>query len=55
MVNQRSKFAQTAVASSGVPSWNVTPSRRVNVQVLPSGVDVHSVARPGSSSVVPGL
>ncbi len=33
----RVKFAFTASASSGVPSWNLTPGRRWNVQVTPSG------------------
>lgn len=32
-----------------VPSWNVTPSRRVNVQVVASSLATHSVANSGSS------
>ena len=51
---QRSKLAQTASALKSVPSWNLTPSRRVNVWDLPSGADSHSVASSGSTSVVPG-
>ena len=50
---QRLKLKQTASALNGVPSWNVTPSRRVKVHSVPSGLDDHSVARPGASSEVP--
>ena len=53
-LNQRSKFAQTASALKSVPSWNFTPSRRVNVCDLPSAAVSHSVASSGSTSVVPG-
>ncbi len=53
-LNQRSKFAQTASALKSVPSWNFTPSRRVNVCDLPSGAVSHAVASSGSTSVVPG-
>ncbi len=45
----RSKFALTASASNGVPSENVTPSRRV-ISNVRSSTNAHSVARPGSSS-----
>src|SRR3954447_16378083 len=38
----------TAFASSGVPSLNVTPSRRGNVYVLASGDTVHFVASHGT-------
>ena len=41
----RSRFAFTASALNGVPSWNVTPSRRVMTRALSS--NAHSVARPG--------
>ena len=34
----RSKLVQTASASIVVPSWKVTPSRSVKVQVLPSAL-----------------
>src|ERR687894_1055546 len=53
-LNQRSKLAQTASALKSVPSWNLTPSRRVKVCDFPSGADSHSVASSGSTSVVPG-
>ena len=46
-VMARSRFALTAAASNGVPSWNVTPSRSVSSSVCGSGDD-HSVASPGS-------
>src|SRR3982751_4959206 len=55
MVDQRSKFAQTAAASSAVPSWNLTPGRSLNVQILPVGSLDQLSARPPSSSAVPGL
>src|ERR671916_379057 len=50
----RSKLAQTASALKSVPSWNLTPSRRVKVWDLPSSADSHLVASSGSTSVVPG-
>src|ERR1700691_2474696 len=40
-------FATTDCASNGVPSWNLTPWRRVKVYVLPSGETDHLVARSG--------
>ena len=43
----RSMFAFTASASNGVPSWNVTPSRSVNVSAVPSALNSHAVASPG--------
>src|SRR3954468_5277121 len=55
MLYQRSKLKQTAVASIGVPSENLTPDFRENVQVLPSLLDSHFSAREGSRSAVPGL
>src|SRR5579859_5749446 len=48
----RSKFALTALASSGVPSWNVTPWRRWNVQTLPSALVSQLSARAGLMRVV---
>src|SRR3954451_15997612 len=55
MLNQRSKLAQTAAASIGVPSENFTPDLSENVQVLPSLLGSHFLAREGSRSAVPGL
>ena len=52
---QRSKLAQTASALNGVPSWNLTPSRRWNVHVRPSLLVSHDVARDGTTSEVPGF
>src|ERR1700733_8850416 len=46
-VSPRSMFSCTACASSGVPSLNVRPGRRVNVTLLPVGAYFHDVARPG--------
>ncbi len=40
---------------NSVPSWNFAPLRRLNVHVLPSGVEDHLSARPASASAVPGL
>ena len=51
---QRSRLKQTASALKSVPSWNLTPSRRVKVWVLPPSVVSHLVASRGSTSVVPG-
>ena len=42
----------TASASSGVPSWNVTPSR--SVKRMRSGCCSHYVARRGMNSPVVG-
>ena len=52
---QRSKLKQTASALNGVPSWNVTPWRRLNVQDMPSGEASQLSASDGSTSEVPGL
>src|SRR6185437_2771231 len=35
----------TSALVNGVPSWNLTPSRSLNVIVLPSALSVHDVAR----------
>src|SRR3954447_435128 len=47
------QLAATSAAVSGEPSWNLTPSRILNVQVLPpsvgSGISVH---RSHTKSVV---
>jgi hypothetical protein len=43
----RSSVNFTAWASKAVPSWNFTPSRSLNVQILPSGEVSHAVARRG--------
>ena len=51
---QRSKLKQTAAASSRVPSWNLTPLRRTNVQTRPSALTFQLVARPGTTRVPPG-
>ena len=48
----RSTLATTASALNGVPSWNVTPSRSVNCQVVSSTWVGSSVARPGSELAV---
>src|SRR4051812_9777750 len=50
---QRSKFAQIAFASTGVPSVNLAPSRRWKVQFWLSELS-QLVARAGTTSVVPG-
>src|SRR5438067_13413364 len=55
MLYQRSKLKQTAAASNGVPSENLTPCLRANVQVLPSLLWSHFSASAGSRSAVPGL
>ncbi|WP_344840027.1 hypothetical protein [Nonomuraea dietziae] len=51
----RSIEALTAAESSGLPVWKVTPERRVNVQVLPSELARHEVARRGPAFLVTGL
>src|SRR5579864_1998680 len=43
----RSKFHLMAAASSGVPSWNFTPWRILNVYTLPSGDTCHDSASTG--------
>src|SRR5512133_26622 len=50
---QRSKLKQTAAALNGVPSWNLTPRRRKNVQVRPSLLVVQCVASLGTTCVPP--
>ena len=45
---QRSKLVQTAAALNGVPSWNLTPSRSLNVH------DLAVVRSAPSSSARPG-
>jgi hypothetical protein len=35
----------TSALVSGLPSWNLTSSRSLNVIVLPSALSVHDVAR----------
>ena len=52
---QRSKLNFAASAFHGVPSWNVTPWRSLNVQTRPSGDTDQLVARSGSMSVWPGF
>ncbi len=41
----------TACALKGVPSWNLTPRRSLNVQVLPSFETLQDSASPGRTSV----
>src|SRR5690606_37630546 len=53
--SMRSKLNFTASALNGVPSWKVTPSRRLNVYSNPSSEMVQSVASAGSISSVPGV
>ena len=48
----RSTVATTESALNGSPSWNVTPSRSLNSQVVSSTCVGNSVARPGTSSPV---
>ena len=43
----RSTESFTAAESNGVPSLNLTPSRSLNVYVLPSLDTVHEVASTG--------
>ncbi len=38
----------TSALVKGEPSWNLTPSRNLNVIVLPSLLSVHAVARLGT-------
>ena len=45
----RSKLAFTASALNGVPSWNLTSFRSLNVTLRPSGEDVHDSASHGTS------
>src|SRR5262249_47895349 len=53
--HQRSKFQTTALASTGSPSWNLTPFRRWSVHTLPSDDTSHFSASAGSTSVVAPL
>ncbi len=50
---QRSKLKQTAAALNSVPSWNFTFLRRLNVQVMPSGLGCQVSASAGTTSVPP--
>src|SRR5260370_2322445 len=43
----RSRLTLAAVASKAEPSENLTPVRRVNVQLIASGASCHAVARLG--------
>ncbi len=43
----------TSLESSVLPSWKVTPSRRVQVQTVRSSLAVHSVASDGWVAVPP--
>ena len=52
-VRARSRLNFTAAASSGVPSWKVTPARMLSSRVLGSGL-LHDSARPGSAFKVAG-
>src|SRR5438093_5917206 len=47
----RSIVATTSAAVNGVPSCQVTPFRRLNVQTVLSAFGVHFSARPGAMSV----
>src|SRR3972149_954406 len=50
-----SKERLTASAANGSPSWKVAPERSLNVQVRPSALVDHEVARPGLNwSAAPG-
>ena len=51
----RRKFVSTALASSGVPSWKVTPGRMVKTYCRPSSDTSQDSASAGSISTVPGL
>jgi hypothetical protein len=50
---QRSKLTQTASALKSVPSWNFTPDRSLNVQVVPAASGSQDSARPGLTLVPP--
>ena len=52
---RRWKLNSTAAEFIGVPSWNFTFGRSLNVYVLPSGEIVHDVARAPSICVESGL
>ena len=52
---QRLKLKQTALALNGVPSWNFTPGRRLNVQLRPFFEVDQLVASWGTTTVRPGL
>ena len=47
----RAKEKTTSSARTGLPEWNLAPSRRVKVMVLAAGSIAHSLARPGASTV----
>ena len=48
IVRNRSNDARTASASTGVPSWKVTPERMVKVQTLLSSFASHDSAMTGT-------
>ena len=50
-----SKFAQTALALNGVPSWNRMPVRRLKVHVRPPFEAFHDFASNGTTVVVPAF
>src|SRR5260221_7432928 len=45
----RSKVNLTAAALNGVPSWNLTPCRSLNVYSVAVSLTLHSVASPGEN------
>jgi hypothetical protein len=45
----------TAAASRALPVWKVTPGRRLNVHVRPSGDERHDVASRGLDFLVTGF
>ena len=55
MVWVRSMDALAAAALNGSPSWNLTPSRSLNVQASPSALTDQLVASAGvNCSALPG-
>jgi hypothetical protein len=50
IVMARSMLARTASASNGVPSVNVTSSRRLSTIAVSSSTNSHEVASCGTSS-----
>src|SRR5437660_7248120 len=54
-LSSRSKLNLTAAALNGVPSENLTPERRVNVQLMPSDACCHVVAGSGWSLPVESM
>ena len=43
----RAKENTTSSARTGLPEWNLAPSRMVKVMVFAAASTVHSLARPG--------